>query len=101
MARTGESVCALERGAERWPGEYPASFKAVVKQLSIGGVRSNGRHLAQMLSGDNSAGMFHVMAGSGLSAFVCHGELLSSSRPRMNNIQKPLTDVQKALEEQA
>jgi hypothetical protein len=73
-----------------------------MKQLSIGGVRPNGRRLGKMLSSDNSAGMFHVMAGSGLSAFVCHGELLTSSRPRMNNhIQKPLINVQKALAEQA
>ncbi|KJZ79281.1 hypothetical protein HIM_01432 [Hirsutella minnesotensis 3608] len=25
MARAGESVCVLERGEERWPGEYPES----------------------------------------------------------------------------
>jgi hypothetical protein len=31
FARAGKSVCVLERGAEKWPGEYPHSVKDAVR----------------------------------------------------------------------
>lgn len=32
MARAGKKVCVLERGTERWPGEYPQSLKAALQE---------------------------------------------------------------------
>lgn len=43
MARAGQSVCLLERGQERWPGEYPSGFLDAVEQMHVSGkLRSRG-----------------------------------------------------------
>lgn len=35
LARAGKSVCVLERGAERTPGEYPDSAIAMLEQIQV------------------------------------------------------------------
>ncbi|KAH6850734.1 hypothetical protein B0I37DRAFT_397020 [Chaetomium sp. MPI-CAGE-AT-0009] len=42
MARTGQSVCLLERGREKWPGEYPAGAVDALKELHYSGTFSPG-----------------------------------------------------------
>ncbi|HEX5714520.1 MAG TPA: GMC family oxidoreductase [Thermoanaerobaculia bacterium] len=36
LARAGRRVCVLERGKEMWPGEYPATPDAFLKELQTG-----------------------------------------------------------------
>lgn len=73
MARAGQSVCLLELGKERWPGEYPTDFKEAFSELHcsgqfvpsiFGGVNVN--------SGD-ATGMYHLIFGKGQHAVVCNG----------------------------
>ena len=35
FARAGKRVCLLERGSERWPGEYPETFRAAARTSQI------------------------------------------------------------------
>lgn len=37
MARTGQSVCLLERGREKWPGEYPTGTLDALGELHYSG----------------------------------------------------------------
>lgn len=37
MARAGQSVCLLERGKERWPGEYPSTLLPFMRNLHVSG----------------------------------------------------------------
>ncbi|RAL60885.1 hypothetical protein DID88_010210 [Monilinia fructigena] len=37
MARAGQSVCLLERGKEKWPGEYPSDTLDAVDELHVSG----------------------------------------------------------------
>lgn len=74
MARTGDSVCVLERGDERWPGEYPTYAEEVVEQLHCSG---NPKHFPATVKGAGSKanGFYHNIAlGSGLNCLVCNGE---------------------------
>ena len=38
LARAGRSVCLLERGSERWPGEYPANLWSAARNTQISSV---------------------------------------------------------------
>lgn len=74
MARTGDSVCVLERGDERWPGEYPTYAGEVVEQLHCSG---NHKHFPATgkSAGSKANGFYHNIAlGSGLNCLVCNGE---------------------------
>lgn len=77
MARTGDSVCVLERGDERWPGEYPTYSEEVAEQLHYSGKAENfpaaGKHK------DSTAnGLYHNIAlGSRLNCIACNGERFS------------------------
>ncbi|TWU74838.1 hypothetical protein ED733_000839 [Metarhizium rileyi] len=68
MARTGESVCLLERGEEKWPGEYPVCLKQVFNEL-----HTTGSSATWPLSSGKPTGMYHIVAGRGQSALVCNG----------------------------
>ncbi|KHN98386.1 cholesterol oxidase precursor [Metarhizium album ARSEF 1941] len=68
MARTGQSVCVLERGQERWPGEYPVCLKQVFGEL-----HTTGRSMVRPFGRGRPTGMYHVVAGQGQSALVCNG----------------------------
>lgn len=35
MARAGQHVCILERGEERWPGEYPEKDKDILAEAQF------------------------------------------------------------------
>jgi hypothetical protein len=60
MARTGQSVCVLERGRERWPGEYPHKSRDALKEVHCSGV------LGEDGGGGRSGG--HVSFGVGEGA---------------------------------
>ncbi|KAL2269710.1 hypothetical protein VTJ83DRAFT_1894 [Remersonia thermophila] len=78
MARTGQSVCVLERGKERWPGEYPAKGLDAFRELHVSGtLTAPGPHLQQVVGkavekGDPS-GMYHLVFGRGQNVVVGNG----------------------------
>lgn len=76
MARTGKSVCVLERGKERWPGEYPSGPAAALAELHWSGNLSPSRYLDDLLvDGGDPTGMYHLIFGRGQNAIVGNGEL--------------------------
>jgi hypothetical protein len=74
MARTGESVCLLERGKEKWPGEYPSGTLDSFKELHCSGVLAPGALKGKMVEGGDPTGLFHLVLGRGQSAVVANGE---------------------------
>ena len=76
MARTGElSVCLLERGREKWPGEYPAGTLAAASELHCSGTLAPGWLKGKAVEGGDPTGLFHLVLGRGQSAVVANGEL--------------------------
>ncbi|KAH6684085.1 hypothetical protein B0J14DRAFT_646000 [Halenospora varia] len=73
MARAGQSVCLLERGKERWPGEYPSGFLDAMKQLHVSGEFAPGFLRGSMVEGGDPTGMYHLIVGKGQNAFVGNG----------------------------
>ncbi|KAL2260140.1 hypothetical protein VTK26DRAFT_5955 [Humicola hyalothermophila] len=73
MARTGQSVCLLERGHERWPGEYPSGSIESLKELHYSGALAPGPFRGKLVEGGNPTGMFHLIMGRGQSAVVGNG----------------------------
>ncbi|PHH92854.1 hypothetical protein CDD83_4276 [Cordyceps sp. RAO-2017] len=73
MARAGESVCLLERGEERWPGEYPESLGDAAKQFHCSGRPTPGLCGGGFVDSGNPMGMYHLILGQGQSAVVCNG----------------------------
>jgi choline dehydrogenase-like flavoprotein len=52
MARAGKTVCVLERGDEKWPGEYPHKFKD-----------------AMDFGAGKPSGLYHTIKGEGQDVF--------------------------------
>lgn len=79
MARTGQSVCMLERGREKWPGEYPAGAVDSLKELHYSGQLAPGCGTGIKgvgVEGGDPTGLFHLVMGRGTSAVVGNGEFL-------------------------
>lgn len=91
MARTGESVCVLERGKEKWPGEYPNGAEGAVGELHWTGTFEPNPHLNGLpVDGGDSTGMYHMIFGKGQNAVVCNGE--SSGHCSLSSGKQP-TDI--------
>jgi choline dehydrogenase-like flavoprotein len=73
MARAGQSVCLLERGKERWPGEYPSGFVDAMKQFHVSGEFAPGFLKGNIVEGGDPTGLYHFIAGKGQNAFVGNG----------------------------
>ena len=73
MARAGQSVCLLERGKERWPGEYPSGFIDAMKQFHVSGDFAPGFLTGAMVDGGDPTGLYHLIVGKGQNAFVGNG----------------------------
>jgi hypothetical protein len=73
MARAGETVCVLERGKERWPGEYPSDTGDALDQVHYSGEFSPGWLPKRLVKGGDPTGMFHLIFGNGQNAFVGNG----------------------------
>jgi choline dehydrogenase-like flavoprotein len=73
MARAGQRVCLLERGKERWPGEYPVGFLEAMKQFHVSGEFAPGFLKGAMVEGGDPTGLYHLIVGKGQNAFVGNG----------------------------
>ncbi|KAK4669784.1 uncharacterized protein QC763_206010 [Podospora pseudopauciseta] len=73
MARTGQSVCVLERGREKWPGEYPTGAVEAFKELHYSGQLAPAFLKGKLVEGGNPTGMYHMIFGKGQNAVVCNG----------------------------
>ncbi|KAK8066348.1 glucose-methanol-choline oxidoreductase [Apiospora hydei] len=73
MARTGESVCVLERGREHWPGEYPSDTDDALGQVHYSGQFSPGWLPKKVVNGGDPTGMYHLIFGNGQNAMVGNG----------------------------
>ncbi|KAH8663936.1 glucose-methanol-choline oxidoreductase [Xylariales sp. PMI_506] len=73
MARAGQSVCVLERGKERWPGEFPTDSGDAISQLHYSGELKAGYLPGKTVEGGDPTGMYHMIFGNGQNAFVCNG----------------------------
>ncbi|KAI0015341.1 glucose-methanol-choline oxidoreductase [Xylariomycetidae sp. FL0641] len=73
MARAGQSVCLLERGKERWPGEYPSSTSDSFEQVHYSGEFAPSWLPRKIVDGGDPTGMYHVVFGNGQNAVVCNG----------------------------
>lgn len=76
MARTGQSVCVLERGRERWPGEYPEKTVDALKEMHVSGTFAPHWFRGKMVEGGDPTGMYHLIMGRGQNAVVCNGMLV-------------------------
>lgn len=73
MARADQSVCLLERGQERWPGEYPSGFIDAMKQMHVSGDFAPGILKGALVEGGDPTGLYHLIVGKGQNAFVGNG----------------------------
>lgn len=73
MARGRQSVCLLERGKEKWPGEYPVELKDALKELHVSGDFAPGRSKGKWVEGGDPTGLYHLVVGEGQNAFVGNG----------------------------
>lgn len=73
MARAGQSVCLLERGQERWPGEYPSGFVDAMKQMHVSGDFAPGFLKGSLVECGDPTGLYHLIVGQGQNAFVGNG----------------------------
>jgi len=71
MARAGKSVCVLELGKERWPGEFPSGFASAAPEIHITG---NIAHTEiSHFDGGDPQGLYHLILGKGQNVFVGNG----------------------------
>ncbi|KAJ1329727.1 cholesterol oxidase [Microdochium nivale] len=70
MARAGESVCLLERGKEKWPGEYPSDTAESLAEVHYSGEVCPHLLPKSTVQGGDPTGMFHMIFGNGQNALV-------------------------------
>lgn len=71
-----QSVCVLERGLERWPGEYPNSLGTAVLNLRFTG------HIKTFFKSfsfgvGSKTGLYHWIIGKASTMFVGNGKIKS------------------------
>jgi choline dehydrogenase-like flavoprotein len=73
MARGRQSVCLLERGKEKWPGEFPSGLKDALKELHVSGEFSPDDKKGKFVEGGDPTGLYHLVLGEGQNAFIGNG----------------------------
>lgn len=87
LARAGESVCVLERGREKWPGEYPSGAGHALDELHwSGNLAPKGVSEGIAVDGGDPTGMYHLILGRGQHAMVGNGELRSAASTILDQI---------------
>lgn len=95
LARAGESVCVLERGREKWPGEYPSGTRDAADELHwSGNLAPKGLGDGIAVDGGDPTGMYHLILGRGQHAVVGNGELLA---PHIPTLHRQLTNAHPGL----
>jgi len=80
MARAGKQVCLLERGKERWPGEFPSGSRDALHQLHFSGQFAPPYLPKHVVDGGNPTGLYHLVLGNGQNALVGNGKPSPISR---------------------
>ena len=75
MARAGKSVCLLERGREKWPGEYPTGIVDASQELHVSGNLAPGITEGKQVDVGDPTGMYHLILGKGQHCVVGNGKL--------------------------
>jgi choline dehydrogenase-like flavoprotein len=73
MARGRQSVCLLERGKEKWPGEYPSSLRDVRREVHVTGDFTRDGKRGGFAEGGDPTGLYHFVVGDGQNTFVGNG----------------------------
>ncbi|KAI1438703.1 glucose-methanol-choline oxidoreductase [Xylaria sp. CBS 124048] len=73
MSRAGKNVCLLERGRERWPGEFPSGTGDALDQLHYSGQFAPPWLPRKVVQGGDPTGMYHLILGNGQNAVVGNG----------------------------
>ncbi|KAK2784915.1 ERAD-associated protein [Emmonsiellopsis sp. PD_33] len=73
MARGGQSVCLLELGREKWPGEYPTTAAEAAPEFHISGAFSAFDMKGRYTNVGDSQGLYHLVLGQGQNAFMANG----------------------------
>jgi choline dehydrogenase-like flavoprotein len=73
IARAGKTVCVLELGKERWPGEFPTDFASAAPEIHITGDIAH-TDISHFDGGDRQ-GLYHLVLGEGQNVFVGNGML--------------------------
>jgi hypothetical protein len=76
MARGKQSVCVLERGKEKWPGEYPESLLESTKEVRLSGEFAPGDRRGipgKLIDKGNPTGMLHFALGDGQNVYMGNG----------------------------
>lgn len=66
-------MCLLERGKEKWPGEYPSELKDAMKEVHVSGDFAPGGTRGKWVEGGDPTGLYHLIVGDGQNAFVGNG----------------------------
>ena len=72
------TVCVMERGKERWSGEYPSKPTDALKDLHYSGEFAPGWCKGKLVDGGDPTGMYHLIFGKGLNAVVGNGLCIRS-----------------------
>ncbi|KAI1005810.1 hypothetical protein K3495_g2408 [Podosphaera aphanis] len=72
-ARAGQRVCLLERGREKWPGEYPCDLNDVMKEFHVSGEFTPSMLKGTLVKGGDPTGLYHLICGKGQNTFVGNG----------------------------
>ncbi|KAH8683558.1 hypothetical protein BGZ61DRAFT_358000 [Ilyonectria robusta] len=76
MARGRQSVCILEMGREKWPGEFPESLDDAIKEVHVSGELAPGDRRGKegkQVDRGNPIGLYHMVVGDGQNAYVGNG----------------------------
>ncbi|KAJ3455563.1 hypothetical protein MRS44_017045 [Fusarium solani] len=76
MARGKQAVCVLERGKERWPGEFPETLPDAAKEIRISGQFAPGDRRSipgTLVGGGNPTGLYHFAVGEGQNVYMGNG----------------------------
>ncbi|EHY60577.1 hypothetical protein ABEF92_002714 [Exophiala dermatitidis] len=73
MARAGQSVCVLERGKERWPGEYPSNLAEAAPEIGVSGLFAPGDKPGTPVQVGDPTKLYQLVMGAGQNAFVASG----------------------------
>jgi len=95
MARGRQSVCVLERGKERWPGEFPETLPDAMKELRVSGEFAPGDRRSvpgKLVDTGNPTGLYHFAVGDGQNVYSANG-LGGTSLVNANVFLEPVPDV--------